>query len=620
MSGIAVAVGTRIDHGCPARASRSLSTTGLELTGEFYVEGMAGASVAHSPTDGSLTRSGGHLLFLAGYVLGIEGAAEPEPGSPVSAERVLRELIEAGPDAVGSFNGSFAYILYDLESGRLDASVDRLCSRQLYYTVKGGAIGFASRVRALEALGFEPFERLRPAGFAQLLSFSRVFDDGSVWEGVNSLSGGSRLTYHGGDLRLSRYHAKRFTYMEGGRRSEEENALRFAAELDGSVRRTAPRTGGGVLLSGGLDSRAVIACGPATLTGLTFGDCDNLEVKTARKVAAGLGNRHVTLRRSPRHYEDILQAASEACEGGFDYQHDHLEGLTDQVLSAGVTTLMHGHGVDTICRGIYLPCRTLRVKGLTVTMPELKPVAFEDAAGALKAKFSIADPAYLRLVGDLRSECVESVDQALDSFVEENSACIINSCDLFELFVFDTRSRSNTFPFIIGLRDRIEERGPSWDNSLLDFCLSTPPEQRVGSRVFKKALKSMNPDMARIIDCNDMLPGSARPPARAYAAWMLGLAVMRKGVRVSRRLAVRGGGSAPWLLGSGSYPYLIDLWRYGHVGSVLEHLLADERATRDGLLDRAAVKRLLAEHTSGAANNFSILSTVLTFLDFRSRH
>ncbi len=620
MAGIAVCIGDRAFTPSVSSLTPSLSLTGEETVREFQGDRIAAVSVSHSDSSGFLLSSGDILLLLDGHVYGVEGGAGGRPGEPVGATDLLRELAGAGPGVLEKLNGSFAGVLVNLRSGRIEGFTDRLGSRQLFYSRRGGMFGAASTAGALEAMGMDPFSRLRLAGLAQLLTFGRIFDDGTLWEGVFTLAGGHRLTFQGGELQVFPYHLKRFTYDGASRRSEEDNSLVLSRALEASVRRVAPGTGAGLLLSGGLDSRSVLACSPPSTVGLTVGDRDNREVRTARVLCEKAGSRHETIYRSPYHYIDMLEPASEACEGAFDYQHDHFEGLYDSMRRAGVTVILHGFAIDALARGLYLPKRKLRLRGLNVGLPALRQVPIEEAPADLIREFAITDPEALPVVREVKSQCSSSVAEAVSAFVDRAGERIVSPCDLYELFVFDTVSRWRTFPFLLGARRWMEERGVYGDNGLVDACLAVPPEQRVGSRVLRRALTRMDPRLARVLDANDMLPASLHPDWRLYAAWMLGLSVMRKSAGVYRGRRNRGAGPPPWVFTRGSWPDLIAVWRLSDIGRRLEMLLSDGRATRDGLIDTGAVRRLLAEHRRGLANNTNILSTVATFLSWRARH
>src|SRR5439155_23152417 len=82
-------------------------------------------------------------------------------------EVILNLYAERGADCVSSFNGQFAFALWDSRKQSLLLARDRLGVRPLFYTWHGGGIRFASEIKALLTDPTVPRHidhRRRPAG------------------------------------------------------------------------------------------------------------------------------------------------------------------------------------------------------------------------------------------------------------------------------------------------------------------------------------------------------------------------------------------------------------------------------------------------------------------------
>src|SRR5436309_3583932 len=66
-------------------------------------------------------------------------------------ETILHAYAEYGERAVESFNGDFAYGLYDRAAQRLVLARDRMGVRPLYYAVRDGVLIFASEAKSILA-------------------------------------------------------------------------------------------------------------------------------------------------------------------------------------------------------------------------------------------------------------------------------------------------------------------------------------------------------------------------------------------------------------------------------------------------------------------------------------
>ena len=102
-------------------------------------------------------------------------------------EVLLAAYREWGPACVERFVGMWAFALLDAANGRLLLSRDRFGIKPLYYALTGGAIYFASEIKALLRVpGFRP-EPDEAAVRRYLLTGGVDETDGTFFEGVRSL-------------------------------------------------------------------------------------------------------------------------------------------------------------------------------------------------------------------------------------------------------------------------------------------------------------------------------------------------------------------------------------------------------------------------------------------------
>ena len=86
-------------------------------------------------------------------------------------EVILHMYAERGDDCVSSFNGQFAFALWDRKKQRLLLARDRLGARPLFYTTHRGGIRFASEIKSLLSDSSLP-RRVDPVALDQI--FARV--------------------------------------------------------------------------------------------------------------------------------------------------------------------------------------------------------------------------------------------------------------------------------------------------------------------------------------------------------------------------------------------------------------------------------------------------------------
>ena len=181
--------------------------------------------------------------------------------STSDTEVVLKAWHAWGSDAPKRFNGMFAFVIYERDTGRVAMGRDRLGIKPLYYTLPDKHLRFASTLPALVAAG-DVDTALDPVGLAHYMTFHAVVPPPhTILRGVRKLPAATlRLIEPDGRFKDTQYWDLRFE------RSAEDLAIshaewkdRVGAELRRAVdRRMIADVPVGVLLSGGVDSSLIV--------------------------------------------------------------------------------------------------------------------------------------------------------------------------------------------------------------------------------------------------------------------------------------------------------------------------------------------------------------------------
>jgi asparagine synthase (glutamine-hydrolysing) len=204
---------------------------------------------------------------------------------------------EYGPQLVHALEGMYAFALWDAERELLLLARDRFGEKPLVYVERSGELAFASELDALVAGGACGWE-LDPEAIDEYFTFGYINAPRSVVFGVRQLPPGHTLVWRRGERsRVEPYwtppaHADRLVG------SLDELVLETEAVLEDSVRsRLIADVPVGVFLSGGVDSTLVAALAARNTTALrTFTvayDAGRVgEASPARKAAELIGAQH----------------------------------------------------------------------------------------------------------------------------------------------------------------------------------------------------------------------------------------------------------------------------------------------------------------------------------------
>lgn len=397
-------------------------------------------------------------------------------GTDVEQARWLAErYAEEGTDALSALNGSYLAVLDDGEGAFV--ATDPVRSWDCYYADAD-----------VRVFGTDPVQVARTVerpGIATdpLLEF---FHLGTVIGDRTVIRQLRRTPFDGLLRRDSTAPLSRFVYEL----REFDYAEELAIRLERAIRRRAGGPGrAGMLLSGGYDSRAVLARMGGIDECYTVGFDDGPEVAVARRIAGQYGAQHRTLPVDDRYLNTDADAIR-YCHGISESLHIHQGGYDDLM---GVDRMYHGLFFDTFFRGHFLPWDGVDLNGRRFPLNRLDPDP--DVAETVASKFGFLDAS-----GEIFPDCanlpdsnMEFVRDVIERKYDELSDRFDSTYNGIELF--GIRNQPST-PFRLHLADNYVESFVAVDVELLDWHLTTPPEHR-NTRTFLKALKLLDSNLLR---------------------------------------------------------------------------------------------------------------------------
>jgi asparagine synthase (glutamine-hydrolysing) len=175
-------------------------------------------------------------------------------------ETILHAYAEFGPQCVQSFNGDFAYAIWDRPNQRLVMTRDRMGVRPLYYTVRDEVLVFASEVKSLFLYPGLKAE-LDPLGLDQTFTFWAPLAPRTAFKDIHELPPGCQLIAEHGTIKVTPYWTLSYPAREErGCLSQGDAEAQVKALLTDATRiRMRADVPVGAYLSGGFDSSATTA-------------------------------------------------------------------------------------------------------------------------------------------------------------------------------------------------------------------------------------------------------------------------------------------------------------------------------------------------------------------------
>lgn len=261
-------------------------------------------------------------------MLAFSGEEFPEPGTAqrlrgqghefdVDSPSYLVHLYEEDPSFPAGLNGRFHGLLADRNRGTSLLFNDRYGMHRIYYHESAGTFYFAAEAKAILAVRPE-LKRMDFRGVGEFVSCGAVLENRTLFEGIHVLPPASAWVFRDGSLerKSSYFHPKEW---------EDQETLapeRYYQELRATFARNLPRYFAGhepigMSLTGGLDSRMILACresAPGSLPCYTFGSMfrENQDVRVGRRVAEICKQPYQTLTAGPEFLSQFARYAERA--------------------------------------------------------------------------------------------------------------------------------------------------------------------------------------------------------------------------------------------------------------------------------------------------------------------
>lgn len=492
-----------------------------------------------------------------------------------SDTEVLVHLYEEyGADMVGHLKGMFAFSIWDAPRQLLMIARDRSGMKPLSYRSVGGGIVYCSELRSLYAFDATALEVSAPA-VMQYLAFGYVPDPNSIFAGVRKLPAGHLLIWQPGrDIEVRRYWKPPPPTHERLDESEVVQAIR--QKLDAAVAsHLESEVPLGAFLSGGLDSSTVVAlmsrhaAGRVKTFSIGFAEEEYDESAAAQEVAAVFGTDHTSLVLRP-DVEEIFECVAAMFDEPFADSSAIATFLVAQLARQSVTVALSGDGGDELFGGYTRygdalrrdARRSLRFAGLCSTIGLMLPHStfgrnrLIDLGRSRRGRYAstVLQPVRTDEGGvglATQSGGLTTIEDQLREWfaIDDDYAAAMMMTDFQTYLPGDILTKVDRTSMAVSLEARV----PLLDFDLVDFAMAIPGHLRVtpteSKRLFRRAIRGLVPDSVL-----------ARP---------------KRGFEVP-----------------------LGRWFRGPLRHRIEQLRTS-CSSIESFVDRAAVKRLIGEHTVG---------------------
>jgi asparagine synthase (glutamine-hydrolysing) len=512
----------------PAASSCDVETVPPTVESEdshsYRDDGVAVDAAFHegAATDQPAEAADGARLWLWGEVFSVtDGRGGRRRVDPSESARVCAEQYdEDGLDFVDRLDGEFVGCCYDPNADTVSLFTDRVGARPLYYSV-GGASRSDVGIAVSTSVQTVPVLPGRQTGFterylAEYVYCRRTMGTKTPVEGVDQLPPATVLTY---DLDAGTIDRRR--YWEPSYEPRDRPLSWFVRELaDRFERAVADRTADdrdhGLLLSGGSDSRAVLAAAGRAPTGFHLGDGWTREARIAKRAADAAGGEFRLLNRGPDYHETLLSRAGPIQEFTGPFHTGHALGFAEEIRTEA-DTLLTGLYSDDLFGSWSVPQATLSLPGgVQFWLPvERLPTTTADFVAGEVASGPVRQAAFLDTtpLSDILTGEISSSGGRVDyhGVGYDSVGTLALSSTLYPItngIGFDLFSALQIAP----------TRNPFLDRRLLDLHLQMPLQYRLRQDPLHMAIDRLDSAQAAIPHAASRLPLDYPKAAHAVGA------------------------------------------------------------------------------------------------------
>lgn len=369
----------------------------------------------------------------------------------------------------------------------------------------------------------------------------------------------------------------------------------------------------GLMLSGGLDSRALLSLGGARYKSFTTARKKNNEVEIAQKLSNMFNVPHEFLMRDPEYMAqnfDLSVLASNAMTVFYECQ---FLGQA-QTIAAQVDIVHMGIGLDIFFCGHYMyksrpkflgrPALFFVLKDLDSDILErtfINEVSYRLKTSSLT---SIVKP---EAMPDLNETLLRSIEEKMD----EGRACGFFGHNLWEYMHLTDLGRHYSTLMARSLSCYVPVEVPCFENNLYDLAFSTSIEGKVNWSVYQKALTEISDSAMRIRNSNTNLPAHLSLQTQSLLNIFRG--VVGRVTRSSRLKRMPGFSDRSW-------PAVKDDLENPFFREKMEALSESGAIMSLSFIDPDRLRKVIREHQDGCHNHAVLLGLLLTLDHGLLRH
>jgi asparagine synthase (glutamine-hydrolysing) len=412
-------------------------------------------------------------------------------------KKIVINLNESKNNIIGELNGSFNLLIYSHNSKEVRVINDRFATRPFYYFLDDNKFIFSNRMSEIAIYNNSKIS-LNHKAIIEFFKLQMVFGTKTFIENIYSLEKATLNEISNGKMSNFRYWSFKQDIDE--RFSEK----RYVSKLSNLMKhimsfKTEDKKKYGIFLSGGLDSRAIMAADIENKISqvYTLGDSFNIECEISKSIAEHKGAKFNYIERDSNHYFNIIKDSIEIGDGMHNYLNGHFIGYLDRI-NQDVDIIFNGSLIEQFWQGSKFLKKNLYFRQYKISLPFIENNK-ENSIDKVLENFP-------RKVPDIDQIFNKELDLDVNLLIKETFKEMLvknfNTEDVdpqeaIDYLACDSYGRYSSHLNQLCINNEINYR-TIYDNRLIDLLLKVPIKYRSTGDLLRKAINRLDPGIGGI--------------------------------------------------------------------------------------------------------------------------
>ncbi|MGM0867038.1 MAG: asparagine synthase-related protein [Bacillota bacterium] len=412
-------------------------------------------------------------------------------------KKIVLNINENKNNIIGELNGSFNLLLYSHNSKEVKVINDRFATRPFYYFLDQNKFIFSNRMSEIAIYNNSKIS-LNYKAIIEFFKLQMVFGTKTFIENIYSLEKATLNKISNGKMTNFRYWSFKQDI------DEDFSEKRYISNLSNLMKqimsfKTEDEKKYGIFLSGGLDSRAIMAADIENKISqvYTLGDSFNIECEISKSIAEHKGAKFNYIERDSNHYYNIIKDSVEIGDGMHNYLNGHFIGYLDRI-NQDVDIIFNGSLIEQFWQGSKFIKKNLYFRQYKISLPFIdnnKENSIDKVLENFPRKVPDIDEIFNK---ELDLDVNLLIKETFKEMLEKNFNTIdVDPQEAIDYLACDSYGRYSSHLNQLCINNEINYR-TIYDNRLIDLLLKVPIKYRSTGDLLRKAINQLDPEIGRI--------------------------------------------------------------------------------------------------------------------------